>query len=52
MMAGFLGVPIAAGILRLNRNRRAPNCHREGCVSSEDIWQSLLYRYEITKRKH
>lgn len=40
-MAGFFAVPFAAGILRINHNRRAPNCRREGCVSTEDVFQSL-----------
>jgi len=48
-MAGFFAVPIAAGILRLNRNRRAPNCRREGCVSTEDVYLSLrLHPHEIS----
>jgi len=48
-MAVFFAVPIAAGVLRLNRTRRAQNCRREGCVSTEDIYLSLrLHPHEIS----
>ena len=40
----FNGVAIAAGVININRTRRAPNCFREGCVSSENEYFSLRLR--------
>ena len=32
----MVGVAIAAGAINMNHICRAPNCNREGCLSTED----------------